>query len=177
MGEQSFLAKTPAYHHDVHAPPIRISSSFPPLQPLRPHGYSLLDNANIKTFSGPCKCEYPFYPPPMRNRPILRPFDQYFHLPTFHSPPDSGSLSYGSARIDTRFFRFPTTAGQQLPEAFERFLLWIFSFSDLSHYICIGYPLSAAGRLRPSLSLSSAPHAATFTTPTHSTLLTSRHHI
>lgn len=63
MGEQSFLAKTPAYHHDVHAPPIRISSSFPPLQPLRPHGYSLLDNANIKTFSGPCKCEYPFYPP------------------------------------------------------------------------------------------------------------------
>ncbi len=175
MGEQSFLAKTPAYHHDVHAPPIRISLSFPPLQPLRPHGYSLLDNANIKTFSGPCKCEYPFYPPRMRNRPILRLFDQYFISPLFIHPPDSGSLTHGSDRIDTHLSGTPTIAMRQLPVAFERFLLWIFSFSDLSHYICIGYPLSATSGPQPSLHPLSAPHAATFTT--HSTLLTSRHHI
>jgi hypothetical protein len=30
MGELSFLAKTPAYHHDIHAPPIVNSFEWAP---------------------------------------------------------------------------------------------------------------------------------------------------
>lgn len=172
MGEQSFLAKTPAYHHDVHAPPIRISLSFPPLQPLRPHGYSLLDNANIKTFSGPCKCEYPFYPPRVRNRPILRLFDQYFISPLFIHPPGFG-LSHSRLRphrhspFQYPYHRHAATSGGL--RAFFTLDIFIFGFISLH--------LHRLSSLRREWATAISPPPFRSSCGNLYTLLTSRHHI